>query len=87
MLICQMDLCDVKRAVLVQHRGQYDNTYLLKCAERFPGRFAVVGMIDTSCIDAPATLEKWSTQGITGLRLDASSRSPGKYQFTVLEKA
>lgn len=87
MLICQMDLCDVKRAVLVQHRGQYDNTYLLKCAERFPGRFSVVGMIDISCIDAPATLEKWSTQGITGLRLDASSRSPGKNQFTVWEKA
>ncbi len=87
MLIYQMDLCDVEKAVLVQHRGQYDNTYLLKCAERFPGRFSVVGMVDTSCIDSPITLEKWSSQGVTGLRLSVSSRSPGKDPFRIWEKA
>ena len=57
-LLHQMDANDVDKAVLVQHRGAFDNSYLLECASRFPGRFAVVAQVDTSQSDAPAALER-----------------------------
>ena len=45
-----MNLNLVDKAVLIQHgrpeTGGYDHTYLFECVERFPGRFAVVVIVD-----------------------------------------
>ena len=38
----------VTGAVLVQHLGQYDNQYLIECAQRFPGKLALVVQPGTS---------------------------------------
>ena len=55
-LTFQMDSNGVDKAVLVQHRGSFDATYLLDCAEVAPERFAVVVLVDTSQPDAPSAL-------------------------------
>src|SRR6266513_453299 len=38
----------VGRVVLIQHSGYHlwDNSYIVDCAKRLPGRFSLVGMID-----------------------------------------
>src|SRR5687767_399241 len=48
----------VGRVVLIQHTTYHawDNTYLIDCAKAFPGRFAVVGMIDDDLADPGAKL-------------------------------
>ena len=35
-LLACMDNNGVQRALLTQHRGMFDNAYLLECIERFP---------------------------------------------------
>ena len=87
LLIHQMDTNGVDKAVLVQHRGTYDNSYLLECARRFPGRLAVVAMVDTESPDAPAALERWAGQGANGVRLESHQRSPGPDPFALWKKA
>lgn len=77
LLLYQMNKNDVDKAVLVQHRGCFDNLYLLECARKFPGRLSVVGLLDTQDLDALNTLEKWKTLGINGIRLQPKERSPG----------
>ena len=47
LLLHQMVANDVERAVLVQHRGSYDNEYLFECARLNVGKFAVVVRVDT----------------------------------------
>ena len=76
-LLHQMDANAVDKAVLIQHMGNYDNTYLLECARRFPGRFAVVVLVDTSQTDATVALEECAVQGAVGVRLSPANRSPG----------
>ena len=49
LLLYQMSLNNVDKAALIGHGGSFDNTYLLECVQRFPGRFAVVVVIDTEC--------------------------------------
>ena len=63
LLVHQMDANGVDKGVLIQHRGNYDATYLFECARRFPGRFAVVVIVDVSRPDAPSALERWAEQG------------------------
>jgi len=54
----------VGRVVLIQHHlyHSWDNTYLIDCAARFPGTFAVTGMLDDTQPNPekqmPALLEK-----------------------------
>jgi L-fuconolactonase len=86
-LVHQMDSNDVDKAVLVQHGGVYDNSYLLECAARYPGRFAVVAMVDTARPDAPARLEEWARRGAAGVRLAPSARSLGKDPLAVWRTA
>ena len=73
LLIHQMNLNDVEKAVLVQHglpqTGGYDHTYLFECVERFPGRFAVVVIVDVTKPDALDRLEGYASQGAVGVRL------------------
>ena len=86
-LLQQMDANDVDKAVLIQHGGVYDNSYLLKCARRHTGRFSVVAMVDTSRDDAPVELERWAGEGATGVRLGPGVRSPGDDPLAIWRKA
>ena len=87
LLLHQMDSNDVDRGVLIQHRAMYDNDYLLESAERFPGRFSVVALVDTSAADAPAALEEWAGRGAVGVRLEPTDRSPGPDPLAIWRKA
>ena len=87
LLVSQMDSNDVDRGVLIQHRGMYDNDYLLESAERFPGRFSVVAIVDTVAPDAPAALEEWASRGAVGVRLAPTARSPGPDPLAIWRKA
>ncbi len=72
----QMDALGISHAVIVQHMGQYDNTYLVDCLERYPDRFWAVGMVDPDLPDAPATLKVWlKKHKLHGVRLPAVSLS------------
>ena len=87
LLLHQMNTNSVDKAVLTQHGGTYDNTYLLECARRFPGRFVVVAMVDHTRPDAPQTLEKWAAEGVVGVRLPPGARSPGDDPLAIWRKA
>jgi L-fuconolactonase len=87
LLLYQMNANGVDKAVLIQHGGVFDNTYVLECARRFPRRFAVVGMVDTGRPDAPSELEAWAEKGIVGVRLYPGQRSPGSDPLAIWRKA
>jgi L-fuconolactonase len=76
-LVHEMDQHGVARAILIQIRGQYDNSYQADCRRRFPGRFASVVGIDWEQPDAPARLARLADEGASGVRLRPWSRSPG----------
>lgn len=86
-ILYQMNLNDVQKAILVQHRGSYDNNYLLECRERFPDRFEVIVMVDTSKLSAPETLARWASSGASGVRLTPLVRSPGSDPLRIWKKA
>ncbi|MBM3926737.1 MAG: amidohydrolase [SAR202 cluster bacterium] len=87
MLLRQMELNGVEKATLVQHRGAYDNSYLIEAAKKHPGKFAVVAIVDVSKADAGKALEGWARKGAVGVRLNASDRSPGKDLLAIWKKA
>jgi L-fuconolactonase len=72
-LIHRMDANGVHKAVLVQHRGMYDNTYLLDCAARHRGRFSVVALVDEASPAAAEHLTQWAERGVSGVRLGSGS--------------
>lgn len=76
-LLAQMERHGVGHAVLVQMQGQFANGYQFDCVRRYPGRFAPVVLIDTSLKEAPAELERLADAGASGVRLSATTRSPG----------
>jgi L-fuconolactonase len=76
-LVHEMDAAGVQHAVLIQIRGQHDNTYQEACRRRFPGRFATVVYIDWEQPDAATTLRRLVQEGASGLRLRPFSRSLG----------
>jgi len=75
-LVYQMDTNRVSAAVLIQHGGTYDNSYLFKCAGRFPGRFKVVVLVDPEDPDQAGTLTKLAERGAAGVRLGPDARLP-----------
>jgi L-fuconolactonase len=87
MLLNQMNANGVDRAALIQHRGTYDNGYLFECARRFPGKFAVVAMVDSAGEDAPTQLQHWANEGAVGVRLAPLERSPSADPLAVWRKA
>ena len=91
LLIHQMNLNLVEKAVLIQHglpqTGGYDHTYLFECVERFPGRFAVVVIVDLSQPDALETLERYAECGAAGIRLNPKQRSLGDDPLAIWRKA
>jgi len=70
-LVDQMFRHRVDHAVLVQHAGEFDNSYLIECAQRYPGRFAVACLVDPQLVDAADTLSNLVERSIAvqGIRL------------------
>ena len=87
LLLTQMNANGVDKGALIQHRGTFDNGYLFECARRFPGRFAVVAMVDSSSATALDDLEHWADMGACGVRLAPDERSPGGDPLAVWRKA
>jgi predicted TIM-barrel fold metal-dependent hydrolase len=70
-LLAVAEPCGVERVVLIQHSPYYgsDNGYLIDCAARFPGRFAVVAIVDERRADLAEHLRELKKQGVRGLRI------------------
>ncbi|NBX46624.1 MAG: hypothetical protein EBT22_05330, partial [Chloroflexi bacterium] len=70
-LIDQMGHHGVDHAVLVQHMGMFDNDYLIDCARRHPGRFAIACLVNPEDPHATATLEAivGTHPAVQGIRL------------------
>lgn len=86
-LLSEMNMAGVDKALLVQIRAEYDNSYLVESMRRFPGRFSVVSIVDTDRPDAERVLEGWARQGCEGLRLQPTTRSPGRDPLAIWRKA
>lgn len=76
-LLWQMERYGVSGAVLIQMQGQTNNDYQFDCVRRFPGRFAPVVIVDAARPDAPDALARLVEEGASGVRLGATTRSPG----------
>lgn len=87
LLLHQMNANDVDHAVLIQHGGNFEATYLLECVNRYPGRFAAVAIVDTAQPDAVSELEKWADAGVIGIRFGPADRSPGQDPLAIWRKA
>ena len=68
----------VGRVVLIQHSVYhfFDNSYLLDCWLRFPGRFSIVGMLDDTQPNCGTTLRELLPKGVRGLRITPRVRGP-----------
>jgi L-fuconolactonase len=86
-LLDEMERNGVDKAVLTQFFGVYDNSYLIECMRRFPGRFSVIALVDVNAPDALEQMEKWRDQGAEGIRFNTASRSPGDDPLAVWRKA
>ncbi len=65
-----MERFGVARTVLIQHLGEYDNSYIGGIVAAQPDRFAGVFTIDTEAADARDSLARWARQGVfRGIRL------------------
>jgi len=75
-LVAQMEASGIDKAILVQYGGQFDNTYEQKVCQRFPGKFAPWGMVDTSRPDAAVRFTKSvEAHGMVGYRVPATARA------------
>lgn len=86
-LLFQMDRHGVERAVLIQMNGQADNEYQLEVVRRYPDRFTSVVWIHGDALGAHETLRHLAERGISGVRLAATTRSPGDDEFAVWRAA
>lgn len=70
-LLQQAEPVGVGRVVLIQHSiyHGFDNTYLIDCARRLPGRFVVTGMIDDTQPHPEVKLRDLLKDGVRGLRI------------------
>ena len=71
----QMNLNNVSKAILIQHGGNYDNTYIIECAERKPDIFSVVVCVDNNDINSPKILKELAKNPkVVGVRLRPNDR-------------
>lgn len=87
MLLAQMAHNGVEKTLLVQSTTTFDNTYVIECMRRFPGRFSVVCRVDVDAPTALDDLQNWSTQGAETVRLRNFHRSPGADPLAIWRKA
>jgi predicted TIM-barrel fold metal-dependent hydrolase len=65
-----MDEAGVEKAVFVQPWFyHWDNSYMVRCLQRFPDRFRAVCVVDPRGPQAAAALRRWHGEGVTGIRL------------------
>jgi L-fuconolactonase len=66
----------IEKAVLVQHGGQTDNSYLADCVRRWPDRFVAVALIDHSSPLAVDEVRRIAKSGrFRGIRIPAAHRA------------
>jgi L-fuconolactonase len=69
-----MTAAGVSRTVLVQHLGEFDNSYIGSAVESDPQRFAGVLLVDHRQPDAVGTVGKWHSTGhFQGIRLTSQA--------------
>ena len=72
-LLAQMEVAGIDKALLVQYGGCYDNAYLHACRQRYPGRFAALGMVDYEAPDVAARIRaEVERYELAGLRIPGS---------------
>jgi L-fuconolactonase len=76
-LLHQMDRNNVEHAILIQIKGQTNNSYQQECMRRYPGRFASVVLVDAESPSGVEDLRRLAEEGAVGVRLTATTRSPG----------
>jgi predicted TIM-barrel fold metal-dependent hydrolase len=86
-LLFQMDRAGVERAVLVQMNGQPDNGYQFDAVRRFRDRLVCVAWLQADLPEACEQLRRLADQGISGVRLAASVRSPGNDPLAIWRTA
>ena len=86
-LLDEMNMNGVTGAVLVQHAGSYDNTYLFECEKRFPGRFKVAVQVDPQDPKPEGTLERLRRQGAAGVRFYPASKFKTKDPYAMWKRA
>ena len=69
-MLYQMEANGVSHAVLAQLNGHYDNTYILDCVKRHPGRFKAIILLDPLDKSRAKTLEHLKKQGASGMRIN-----------------
>jgi predicted TIM-barrel fold metal-dependent hydrolase len=68
-LLQDMEEYGIDHCVLVQSSAfGWDNTYMVECLERYPGRFHAVGLVDPLGADNARELERWTRRGLSGFR-------------------
>lgn len=85
-LLDEMERAGVAQAVLTQFFGVFDNGYLIEAVKRFPGRFAVITIVDHTREDALSRLEELHDQGVDGLRFNCAWRAPGEDPLALWRK-
>ncbi|CAA9262567.1 MAG: hypothetical protein AVDCRST_MAG77-2753 [uncultured Chloroflexi bacterium] len=81
-LIQDMEEHAIEHAVLVQSSAfGWDNTYMVECLERHPGRFKAIGLVDPESPGNARDLEQWMARGLSGFRFhplyyDKEARGP-----------
>jgi L-fuconolactonase len=86
-LLAQMHHNGVEKALLVQSSTTTDNTYLIECMRRFPGRFSVVCRVDVESPRALDDLERCAGDGAEAIRLRNFQRSPGDNPLAIWRRA
>jgi L-fuconolactonase len=77
----------LRGAVLVQHQGQFDNSYLEWAVGAFPGRFAGVGAVDVSRPSAADDLRRTVASGLAGIRVHTAALLDGTQSAQLLHAA
>lgn len=83
----QMKRCGVEGAILIQHGGSYDNSYLFEETSKRPGRFKVVVLLDPQSSDPEGDLERLALAGAAGVRLDPDQKFNTKSPIDLWVKA
>jgi len=85
-VVTAMEGAGVERAVLVQHLGEYDNSYIGGVVAAQPERFTGVCLVDTFAPDPVRDLDRWLAGGCFGgirLELQHLERAPRLYDAAV----
>jgi L-fuconolactonase len=86
--LADMATLGLRCAVLVQHIGNDDDTYLAATAAAHPGRFAVIGSVDPLDAGVARSLPaRVRALGLAGIRLPGDARSPGRDPLAVWRAA